>query len=719
MLISISEVNAGTLGRQQVGGKAFSLARLASAGSRIPVTCIVPSNIYTQFVDRTGLSRKIMVELSRKDFSEMRWEEIWDAALRIRNQFAKTALPEDMRSQLLSDISARFGHKPLVIRSSALWEDGSKASFAGLHESFVNVRGSASIVEHVKLVWASLWSDRALMYRTELGLDVGSSAMAVVLQELVSGEKSGIVFSKSPDDNPHSVIECVYGLNQGLVDGSISPDRWIFSNISGDLVEHHPTQRDECFLQENDGGLKIAKLSPKQIQTPPLSSDELLEVYRLGKFCEALFGFPQDVEWTYQLEELFTLQSRPITTLKDDSSDQRVWYRSLVRSFENLKELRHKIVTELIPEMIEAADISVDKNLDQMSDAELADEIIRRTESVQKWTDIYWQYFIPFAHGIRLFGQFYNDTVKPEDPYEFMSLLGRTKMLSLERNESLRALAIQRKSTMESASGDTSASWWEGVELKGVDQQWQDWLSQFLEGNNISPSFSAFLEQYENALRAGTDSGKQSVDHMINSFLKNFEGESRNHAEELLDLARYSYQLRDDDNIYLGRIQKHLDIAVEKGTSRLSPDRYNELKKIKPEEIAQALRDPLYRPLPEPKDESEKGHSFTLRARQLRGQPAGPGFATGLARVILDNRDLINFKAGEILVCDAIDPNMTFVVPLCSAIVERRGGMLIHGAIIAREYGLPCVTGVPEASTLIKTGDRISVDGYLGLITIG
>jgi len=70
------------------------------------------------------------------------------------------------------------------------------------------------------------------------------------------------------------------------------------------------------------------------------------------------------------------------------------------------------------------------------------------------------------------------------------------------------------------------------------------------------------------------------------------------------------------------------------------------------------------------------------------------------------------------MVCDAVDPNMTFIVPLCSAIVERRGGMLIHGAIIAREYGIPCVTGVPEAVELIETGDMLTVDGYLGVITI-
>ena len=86
--------------------------------------------------------------------------------------------------------------------------------------------------------------------------------------------------------------------------------------------------------------------------------------------------------------------------------------------------------------------------------------------------------------------------------------------------------------------------------------------------------------------------------------------------------------------------------------------------------------------------------------------------------MILETRDLRALEAGEVLVCDAVDPNMTTVVPLAAGIVERRGGMLIHGAIIAREYGLPCVTGVPEATVRIRTGDRITVDGYLGIVTV-
>jgi len=107
-----------------------------------------------------------------------------------------------------------------------------------------------------------------------------------------------------------------------------------------------------------------------------------------------------------------------------------------------------------------------------------------------------------------------------------------------------------------------------------------------------------------------------------------------------------------------------------------------------------------------------------MHRRQVTGTSASEGVAAGPARVILNADDLFQVKEGEVLVCDSIDPNMTFVIPLSAAIVERRGGMLVHGAIIAREYGIPCITGIPDAVNIISTGDMVTVDGYLGIVTI-
>ena len=202
------------------------------------------------------------------------------------------------------------------------------------------------------------------------------------------------------------------------------------------------------------------------------------------------------------------------------------------------------------------------------------------------------------------------------------------------------------------------------------------------------------------------------------AFLSRFVGGARNRAVEILDLGRASYRLRDNDNIHLGRIEGALLAAIEEGKHRLERRMGPAAHGLQPDEAAQALRDPHFLPRSEMPAKEEITGTDEITVRQIRGQPAGPGVARGEARVIVVHADLLQIRSGEILVCDAIDPNMTFAVPLAAAIVERRGGMLIHGAIIAREYGIPCVTGVPKAIEIIKTGDRLVVDGYLGIVTI-
>jgi pyruvate,water dikinase len=220
----------------------------------------------------------------------------------------------------------------------------------------------------------------------------------------------------------------------------------------------------------------------------------------------------------------------------------------------------------------------------------------------------------------------------------------------------------------------------------------------------------------ELAARPGQSPARKPVDHeaLVRRFIDAFAPEERDWARSLLDLARSSYRLRDDDNIHLGRIEAQARRAVREAAARLENDPTTE--------AAAALREALSLMPPDKAapavSADTTAHGPGLRARQLVGQPAGPGLARGLARVVGAPQDLKAFQSGEILICDAVDPNMTFVVPLAAAVVERRGGMLIHGAIIAREYGLPCVTGVPEALQFIRSGDHVTVDGYLGIVII-
>jgi phosphoenolpyruvate synthase/pyruvate phosphate dikinase len=725
-IITASEV--GPADRPRIGGKSYALAQLAGNGFTIPETLCLTIDAYDQFVGRTGLRERVLLELNRKDFKEMRWEEIWDCAARIRNMFLRTPMPADVEAQLRREIEIRFKDKPAVVRSSALEEDDVHASFAGLHESYLNLHGTDSILEHIRKVWASLWSDAALLYRQEIGLDAGKSSMAVVIQEIIVGDRSGVAFSRNPNDASQAVIESVYGLNQGLVDGLVEPDRWILDCERRTIVTHTPAHRQSRMVAHADG-VVLEALPQDLAAVPPLKPDEVMTVFGLAAKAEDHFKLPQDVEWTFKDEKVFVLQSRPITTLaKGAMGDNRGWYLSLHRSFENLKGLRKKITEVLIPAMIAAAEALAKIDLAGLSDQDLAHEIKRRWEINHKWVNIYWEDFIPFAHGVRLFGQVYNDVMHPQDAYEFVDLLTQTEMASLARNRLLGELANRIRDDKQLAGQlkDGEPTQIDPDFLAEVEkfiQQFGDLSCSMTGGTrcveDAGPLFKILREMAAHPIRPGHKLKSTAAAKLKEKFLSHFDGQHRVRAAELLDLARASYQLRDDDNIYLGRIEAQLLEAIQAARQRVKAAAQSGETK----QVAEDLRNVLDE-LDHPSEtlnpyQKQPGQSFEIKARQLVGQPAGPGLSRGKARVIRQHADLAQFKSGEVLICDAVDPNMTFVVPLASAVVERRGGMLIHGAIIAREYGLPCVTGIPDATGLIQTGEEITVDGYLGIVTVG
>ena len=712
--------------RSRIGGKGYALAMLAGNGFTIPETVCLTVDTYNRFVTETGLRERIMLELHRKDFKEMRWEEIWDCATRIRNMFLRTPMPAWIEDRLRREIADRFKDNSAVVRSSAPDEDDEKASFAGLHESYLNISGTDSILEHIRKVWASLWSDAALLYRQEIGLDAENSSMAVVIQEIVAGDRSGVAFSQNPNDNSQAVIESVYGLNQGLVDGLVQPDRWIMDRERKTLISHTPAERQSRMVPQHSG-VELKPLPDDLAGIPPLNTDEVMRVHELADRAEAYFNSPQDVEWTFRDDALIILQSRPITTLAgEQSGDSRSWYLSLHRSFENLKSLRQKIEEELIPAMIDAAAKMAQIDPGALPDPDLAREINQRWEVNHRWVNIYWEDFIPFAHGVRLFGQVYNDVMQPEDTYEFVDLLTRTEMASLERNRMLEKMADRIRNDPHLAEqleiGEHSGLNPDFLaDLDTFIQKFGD-LSCAVTGGtqcveDAMPIFKILLEMASHPVGANQRKSN-TVDSLRETFLSRFEGEQQNQALELLDLARSSYQLRDDDNIYLGKIEAQLLSAIQEARHRVDMQARSGDPGTVSEDLKKVLSDLDHRPEFVKPYQVEPGQPYEIKPRQMVGQPAGPGIAKGKARVIRQHTELADFKSGEILICDAVDPNMTFVVPLAAAVVERRGGMLIHGAIIAREYGLPCVTGIPDATALIETGDEITVDGYLGIVTL-
>ena len=187
------------------------------------------------------------MELGRKPLDSMRWEELWDTALRIRSKFLATPVPRDVEQEVSSALaSLDLADVPCAVRSSAPGEDALGRSFAGLHESVVGSRGVASVLDAVRIVWASLWSDAALLYRKEFSLDPLRSRMAVVVQRMVDARTAGVMFTRSPTTGDRSVvaIEGAWGLGSAVVSGEVTPDRWVVAKLT-----------DEISVRDNGTGM--------------------------------------------------------------------------------------------------------------------------------------------------------------------------------------------------------------------------------------------------------------------------------------------------------------------------------------------------------------------------------------------------------------------------------------------------------------------------------
>jgi len=732
--------NVSGIGPEQIGGKAYNLGRLIQAGLAVPNGFCIGVAAYQTFIRHNNLSRVIRLEMGRKAFQSMRWEEVWDVALRIRSAFTRAEIPQDLADRIRTAVSDLGPPGALAVRSSAPGEDAEGGSFAGLHESVTNVLSEDAVLDAVKKVWASLWSDAAMLYQQELALDPFQSTMAVIVQQMIYQDISGVAFGSDPrnPEKDHMIIEAVPGLCQDLVDGTVDPDRWIVSRTTGDIIEWKPGQRDA-----------------KESSQPLLDESDLTHIIDAIKGIQHLTGWIPDIEWTGRAKNLTILQARPITTVGKDERDDRTWYLSLRPGAGRLKALAEKVTGELIPALEAEGERLARENLGRYDDAELARALEQRAEAVRYWKEVYWNDFIPFAHGIRQFGMYYNDAVHPDDPYEFVELLKGTDMLASRRNhlmqemaDILRANKALRDAIRQLYMQDDP----DNVPMSSI----VDKLQPVAGGDNFLRQLTTFMNDHMDITYGNKQLGNRhdlllkalyelaikpiSV-HEINletlpdednagwerRYYDAVGDERQEEARDVLELGRLSWRLRDDDNLLVGRLDsqlvKTLDLAYRRlqQQERLQNDIVPGPKAVPM--LVDALRDPQKGTILIPEAAGEKppetASPADVKPRQLVGQPAGPGLASGRVRPVRGVDDLGRFRAGEVLLCDAIQPTMTHLVPLASAIIERRGGMLIHGAIIARELGIPCVNGIPNAMQLIPEGTPVTVDGFLGIVTIG
>jgi len=316
----LEDVDADDVGT--VGGKAASLGELIGAGLPVPPGFTVTAGTYRTFIEEAGIDEELFtaVDVDPEDSAALREAEETAAEL-----ILETPLPGDVRQEIVERYRAMGddGDEAFVaVRSSATAEDLPDSSFAGQQETFLNVR-EQDLIRRVKECWASLFTQRAIYYRQQRGFPHADVDIAVVVQRMVDAEKSGVMFTSHPSTgDPQITIEAAWGLGEAVVSGTVSPDNYVYDRERGAVDEVTVADKKVEMVKDAETGETVTlEVDEERRNARVLSDAEIGELVELGKRVEDHYGTPQDVEWAIYDGEIYMLQSRPITTIQEDSGD--------------------------------------------------------------------------------------------------------------------------------------------------------------------------------------------------------------------------------------------------------------------------------------------------------------------------------------------------------------------------------------------------------------
>jgi hypothetical protein len=326
-IINLSDVSKVDVGK--VGGKAANLGELMDKGFLVPGGFVITTAAYNVFANYNRLHEIIERELAHVDYSDSK--SIDECSTNIRDAVWSAKLPNELVAEI-EEHYIKMGEPPVAVRSSGTAEDLVSASFAGQLETYLNVEGSSGVAEAVIKCYASLWSGRVLSYGKRGGFNPRDAEIAVLVQHMISSKSAGVMFTLNPlsTDSSELLIESTFGLGEALVSGKATPDRYILSRNTDNSFKMVAKEIGEkkTVSQSVTGGVEYIDLDSDQGSMPSLTDEQALKLAELGEKIQTNMGNPQDVEWAIGKEnEIYILQSRPITTLRVETMDEIVWTR--------------------------------------------------------------------------------------------------------------------------------------------------------------------------------------------------------------------------------------------------------------------------------------------------------------------------------------------------------------------------------------------------------
>ncbi|MFQ5942292.1 MAG: PEP/pyruvate-binding domain-containing protein [Anaerolineales bacterium] len=855
----------------QVGGKGANLGEMVSAGLPVPPGFCVTAQAYQDFLVQAALQDpidKILTDMQPDDM-----EDVEARSQAIRDLITQSAMPADIQ-QGITDAYLELCEEleqpelPVAVRSSATAEDLPGASFAGQQDTFLNVRGVPSLLEHSRLCWASLWSHPAVTYRHEQGFEHDKVYLCIAVQAMIEADVAGILFTANPvnGDRDEALLNASWGLGEAVVSGLVTPDTITVRRSEGRILDYAIGSKEMAIRYADGGGILEIDTTEDQRSSQALSDQRVLELAEIGGKIETHYGSPQDIEWALRRGKWYVLQSRPITTLREQADQYNrsmfieifpdplspVFLSVIAPLFKSMLDFTFQYWGFNLPkdrsavgvyynqpyfnqDYIEAAFSSLSPEVREPLVSAITNPFGRHGAETKRELSLPYirmalntlRFMIRFPKQMPGLIAHYQDQVdalanmpledasdqeiidrvkelvfddaSPLVDYDFLmiAVIGRTyETLGTflepsfgEKTEELRAKLIS--GVTGNVTMETNKRLWDLAQtakaspevsrvLRDTDEREVDVALRDL------PEAAPFLRQFDD-FRSDYGHREIRMDILyptwgedptpVYSFIRGYldADESQSpHAQqarlvaeriELTEeaLARVERGLvgryllspifrwvlhqtqlhtreRDTMHFELTRVfpparrllQELGHRWVQRGLIEQLEDVYflslDELEEVAQHqdsvkdrilEARQEYDTNMHRPWPNIiRSEEEIYPQMETTEGDLQGISGSPGVVSGPARVIRGPDEFSTLEKGEILVAPLTNPVWTPLFAIAGAVITEVGGILSHGAIVAREYGIPAVMSVPGATRALSDGQTITVDGNRGVVLV-
>src|SRR5919112_625240 len=387
-----------------VGGKGANLGELSRAGLPVPPGYVVTTAAYDTFVEVSGIKGEVVALASVPRAEDPAgFEEVAEG---IRALFSEGKVPQEMADEIRAAYQelGEDGEIAVAVRSSATAEDLAGASFAGQQETYLNVRGAEALLEAVENCWASLWTARAMAYRTRQGIAPETVSLAVVVQRMVESEAAGVMFTANPSNGRRNelTISAAWGLGESVVSGTVTPDSIVVEKGSGRVLSRETADKGVMTVYTED---RTAERPVPEAQRRELVLDDEMAaaLARYGATIEQHYGIPQDIEWALTGGDFFIVQSRPITALPEPMGDPpTAWSVPIPKGFYVRASIVEQMPDPLSPLFADLAYGSVPRSLDKLMNGLLGSDTLRQGELAFPTVNGYAYYYYKMAAILRI-----------------------------------------------------------------------------------------------------------------------------------------------------------------------------------------------------------------------------------------------------------------------------------------------------------------------------